>query len=252
MSSSRRGLEKLMQARPGKAFNHDQFRVAFEDFYNFRLKPEEFSEEELQALRDLFNVVVWYSPLPDERQKISHYRDDEDVERAWEKARSVLRFPRVDYLGVFGMATPAEAAAIWKLRLVEPSQFPSIAEALLVNSYDVPALRRLAAEEPDSLADLGRLFDQALVALGSERFEDGRAAGWLVRKIAYRIAMKAIEPFQGAKAIWMISLAEGVGSLGEARPFIDAAIGWEERPQDTEIFAEAIVQAARALASKEP
>lgn len=149
MSSNRRGLEKLMQARPGKAFNHDQFRVAFEDYYNFSLKPEDFSAEELQALRDLFNIVVWYSPLPDERQKIAHYRDEEDVERAWEKARSVLRFPRVDYLGAFGMATPAEAAAIWKLRLVEPSQPPLIA----VNSYDAPALRRLAAE--DAITHLG-------------------------------------------------------------------------------------------------
>jgi hypothetical protein len=138
MNSSRSELEKIMRVRPGKALTHDQFRMAVEDFYNFALKSGDLAGNEMKALKDLFDVIVWYSPLPAERQKMLHYRDEEDVERAWAKARAVLRFPTADYLHHFKVQTPTEAAALWKLRLVEASRLPSIALALLVMGYDTP------------------------------------------------------------------------------------------------------------------
>lgn len=251
MSSNRKKLEEIMRSRPGDALSHDEFRMSFEDFYNTDFQPDDFSARESQALKDLFDVVVWYSPLPADRQAIPHYRDEEDVEQAWARARVVLRYPEVDYLQAFGVETPTEAAALWKLRLIEAHQLPFLAEQLLVKEYDAPPLRRLAVEEPHNLVDLGHLFDHSLGALGSEHFETERtAAEWLARTIAGRIATGAIDPYLGAKAIWMISLAEGVGSLEKAHPFIYAASEWEERLVDRELFTRSIIEAARMLVSE--
>jgi hypothetical protein len=252
MNSSRIELEIIMREQPGKALTHDQFRIAVNDFYNFTLKPGDLSGEEMKALKDLFDVIIWYSPLPTERQKIPHYRDEKDVERAWAKARTVLRFPTADYLHHFKVQRPTEAAALWKLRLVEASRLPSIAAALLVKGYDTPPLRRLAAEESDSLADLGRMFDQVLDTLGGEPFESERSAAvWLIPEIASRIAEGTVEAYPGARVIWKISLVDGVGSLKEADPFIYCASEWEDRMDDREFFARSIVEAARRLVSKE-
>lgn len=230
MNISRKNLEKIMRAKPGEELSHEEFRLAVEEFYNFGLQPGDLSEPELQALKALFDVVVWYSPLPSERQSIAHYRDEEDVERAWAAARVVLMYPMVDYLGTLGVETPTEAAALWKLHLIERHQLPLIAEALLVKGYDSPSLRRLAAEEPGNYENLDRQFDSSLHTLGSNHFASERmAADWLVHAIAAKITKGTVDPYRGARAIWMISLAEGVGSLEQAQPFILAAKGWEGR-----------------------
>lgn len=153
----------------------------------------------------------------------------------------------MDYLSLFPALNPSEAAGLWALGLICPSRLPAIAETLLAEGCDVPALRRLAAEEPGS-GSTGQWFEKAMQSLRGCAFGSARAAAtYLIHRLATRIASGAAPAYLGAKAIWEISLATGEDALEEAHPFIYAASEYEDRPEDRDFFSRAIVEEARLL-----
>ena len=89
--ADRTDIVRLLRQRLGEDISYDDFRVAVEKLYNFRLTPESLPEDELNAIEELFDAVVWYSPFPEERAQIPHYKDEAEVDAAVEKARRAFR-----------------------------------------------------------------------------------------------------------------------------------------------------------------
>ncbi|HEX3129811.1 MAG TPA: hypothetical protein VH394_20920 [Thermoanaerobaculia bacterium] len=153
-----------------------------------------------------------------------------------------------EYIDPAEIVSPSEATALLKLELIGDSHLPAIAENLLIKGFDTKSLRRLAVEVPPSSVNLFRLFEEANVALRGDQFSTKQdAASWLVLDIASRIVEGSLEPYRGAKIIWIISLVEGVAVRQEAGPFIYAASEYEERPEDRQFFVDAIVMQARRI-----
>ena len=62
------------------------------NIYNFQLDHGSVPPEELDALERLFNVVGYYSSVPEDRASYPRvFRDEADVERATEQARREIR-----------------------------------------------------------------------------------------------------------------------------------------------------------------
>lgn len=55
------------------------FCAEFEQAYNLGLDHSSLSESEAREFGALFDVVVWYSPFPEERAEIPNYKSEEDV-----------------------------------------------------------------------------------------------------------------------------------------------------------------------------
>jgi hypothetical protein len=88
MSGSRRDLEKLLSVELGRNLSHNDFRIAFEELYNFQLNPDDYSDDEWDALSTLFDVVARYSPILSDRLLYpGTYRDEQEVEAAVAEAR---------------------------------------------------------------------------------------------------------------------------------------------------------------------
>ena len=83
-------LLRLLEKNLGDEITHREFCAAVESFYNFRLKQKDFSPEELAAIEALFDEVVWYSPYPEERKEVPHYKGEDEIEAALSRARQAL------------------------------------------------------------------------------------------------------------------------------------------------------------------
>jgi hypothetical protein len=79
----------LREFREGLLRTED-FCSQFEHAYNLELDKAELSERERLAFAPLFEVVVWFSPFPEERAQIPNYRSEEDVSRAAADAANIL------------------------------------------------------------------------------------------------------------------------------------------------------------------
>ena len=55
------------------------FCAWFEQSYNFDTERAELTARERDAFEGLFNEVVYYSPLPDERATIANYRGEDEI-----------------------------------------------------------------------------------------------------------------------------------------------------------------------------
>jgi len=87
---ARQKIHHLLRMELGTEIGFDQFRIAFEDLVNFQLDPGSVPTAELLILRALFDVVVWYSPFPDERAEIPTYIGEVEMIAAVEQARHAL------------------------------------------------------------------------------------------------------------------------------------------------------------------
>lgn len=67
-----------------------RFSSAIEHEWNFGDERASLSEAEKVPIQQLFDVVVYYSPFPDERARIPHYRSEEDVLAAAHLCRESL------------------------------------------------------------------------------------------------------------------------------------------------------------------
>jgi hypothetical protein len=63
----------------------------FEPVYNLELDKTALSSIEAKAFSDLFEIVVWYSPFKEEREKIKNYVGEEEVLAAAKAAFSMLQ-----------------------------------------------------------------------------------------------------------------------------------------------------------------
>ncbi|HEX8172202.1 MAG TPA: hypothetical protein VF824_16830 [Thermoanaerobaculia bacterium] len=132
-----------------------------------------------------------------------------------------------------------------KLRLIAGTDLPNVAREALSDGYDSRSLRILAVSDNDP--DVDRLFDDALAEAGFAPLSPREAALAYARSICERILLGEIRPYDGAKAIWRVSLDVGGTLVPELDPFIYAASESEDRPEDCEFFDEEIKKQALQL-----
>lgn len=66
------------------------FCDTFETIFNLEIDKSSLDVEVRSAFSSLFEVVIWYSPFPDERSSIPNYVDEETVIAAARQAASDL------------------------------------------------------------------------------------------------------------------------------------------------------------------
>jgi hypothetical protein len=119
--------------------------------------------------------------------------------------------------------------ALWRIQKLPPERVPGIAIEALEAGFDSPALRRLAALQEPSSADIGTLFDQAMNELGlspatQEQIESRQTDEWihnavpLARHIAKQIIGNEVDIAQA----WL-SIPYRDGELGPLGVFFEKA-----------------------------
>ena len=78
-----------------KAFLKGEYQVKefcsnFERIYNLELDKKVLTDNEKQTFEELFNTVVYYSQFPEDRKNYSGYKDEQDIQKAVEKAAKEL------------------------------------------------------------------------------------------------------------------------------------------------------------------
>jgi hypothetical protein len=87
---ARERLAKLLALELGRDIDHDDFRCEFESTFNFGLDRSSVSDYEFRIFKQLFDKVVWYSPFPEERARITSYIGEAEMEVAVDEARRAL------------------------------------------------------------------------------------------------------------------------------------------------------------------
>ncbi|MDP3801191.1 hypothetical protein [Brevundimonas sp.] len=72
-------LLSLIEAVQQGSMTVGDFSSSVESEWNFGDERATLSETHQAAVQHLFDVVVYYSPYPDERARIPNYRDEQDV-----------------------------------------------------------------------------------------------------------------------------------------------------------------------------
>jgi hypothetical protein len=62
----------------------------FEVLFNLEIDKSLLDSDELEDLSTLFDVVVWYSPFPEERAVIPNYKDEQTIINATKIAANSL------------------------------------------------------------------------------------------------------------------------------------------------------------------
>ena len=83
-------LLSLIEAVQQGSMTVGDFSSSVEREWNFGDERATLSEAHKTAFEDLFDVVVCYSPYPDERARIPNYRDEQDVLLAAQVCRRSL------------------------------------------------------------------------------------------------------------------------------------------------------------------
>lgn len=89
-SDPRTRLYILMERLREGATTVEEFCSQFEKTYNLDLDKAQLSDTESIAFSALFDKIVWYSPFPEERQKIPNYLDEKDILAAVNEAERTL------------------------------------------------------------------------------------------------------------------------------------------------------------------
>jgi len=77
-------LRRMVEQFVSGALDAGTFCAWFEEAFNFDTDRAALSRRELKAFTGLFNEVVHYSPLPEERAVIPNYRDEVEIRAAAE------------------------------------------------------------------------------------------------------------------------------------------------------------------------
>ncbi len=93
---ARERLLKLINLKLGTDIGYDDFRIEYEDAFNFGLDKKTVSSHEFSAFQRLFNKVVWYSPFPKERLEVPNYIGEAEMEAAVAEARRDLGIADLD------------------------------------------------------------------------------------------------------------------------------------------------------------
>ena len=136
-----------------------------------------------------------------------------------------------------------EAQAFWTLDMLPREKIPAIAQDALERGLDDPSLRILAGLTKAELDEAVPRFEKTLAAMGYRALEKAEALQICIKVVSLQIVKNEVAPYQGARLIWRA--AHKVIGTHEADPFIYAASEYEDRPEDQEFFANAIVEEAR-------
>ncbi len=125
---------------------------------------------------------------------------------------------------------------------------PAIAITALSEGIDSPSMRVLAGltgnEDP---GDAENLFKEALSEIGMLLPTKRDAMMFLAANISSQIVDGSIDPYDGAKEIWDLTLRNHDIQISELDTFVYGASEWEERPEDRGLFIEGIIAAAESL-----
>ena len=80
----------LIEAVQQGSMSVGDFSSSVEHEWNFGDERATLAEPETAAIKRMFDVVVYYSPYPDERARIPSYRDENDVLQAAQQCRQSL------------------------------------------------------------------------------------------------------------------------------------------------------------------
>ncbi|OGN42704.1 MAG: hypothetical protein A2623_11695 [Caulobacterales bacterium RIFCSPHIGHO2_01_FULL_70_19] len=80
----------LIEAVQQGSMSVGDFSSSVEHEWNFGDERATLAEPEKAAIKRMFDVVVYYSPYPDERARIPSYRDENDVLQAAQQCRQSL------------------------------------------------------------------------------------------------------------------------------------------------------------------
>ena len=86
IASPRLRLHQLIADLQSGSLKTELFCSQFEHTYNIELDKQTLTSAEAVAFAALFEEVVWYSPLREERTQIPNYRSEEQIARAVERA----------------------------------------------------------------------------------------------------------------------------------------------------------------------
>lgn len=89
-------LRHLMEGALQGRLKVEEFCAQFETVYNLRLDKAELNQHEASAFSRLFEQVVWYSPYPKDRARISNYKGDQDILSAISDAQQALESPKTE------------------------------------------------------------------------------------------------------------------------------------------------------------
>ncbi|MFK4057617.1 hypothetical protein [Brevundimonas sp. NPDC046655] len=80
----------LIEAVQQGSMTVGDFSSSVEYEWNFGDERATLSEAQKAAIQQMFDVVVYYSPYPDERARVPNYRDEQDVLQAAQDCRRSL------------------------------------------------------------------------------------------------------------------------------------------------------------------
>lgn len=88
---AREKIHKLLRLQLGRDIGYDEFRVQFEELFNFGLSRSEVPAREFELLQRLFDTVILYSPFEHDRERYKgFYRDEKQVATVVEEVRQGL------------------------------------------------------------------------------------------------------------------------------------------------------------------
>ena len=90
MSGARAKLARLLDGLISGALTTVEFCDNYERTWNFELKREELAPGEAEIFEALFDVVVLYSPYPEDRKSYPGYKDEGTILRSAKEARSKI------------------------------------------------------------------------------------------------------------------------------------------------------------------
>jgi hypothetical protein len=84
--TARHRLRRLLAEFRAGTLDTGSFCSQFEHTYNMELDKRTLTANEAAAFGPLFEEVIWYSPFPEERERIPNYRSEADIRQAAEVA----------------------------------------------------------------------------------------------------------------------------------------------------------------------
>lgn len=69
----------LMALLLGKSMSVDDFCAEYERTWNFQLNEERLSQSESELLKRVFDTVVWYTPVAEDRKNYPGFKSESDV-----------------------------------------------------------------------------------------------------------------------------------------------------------------------------
>jgi len=140
------------------------------------------------------------------------------------------------------------AEALWVLGKLPAEALPEVACEALAKGADGPALRQLAGLQNPTRREVDDLFERALAELGRKLPSKRDAGLYFAKNIASKIISGEVEPYEGARQIWMEVWNE-CGRPEELTVFVGLADGYEDEPQHQEAYRKDIIDEAKKLVS---